>query len=96
MAVPVRSDDFVTRKVGEDTIVVPVRKGVANLEAIFTMNAVAGAIWSRIDGRVTLADLARAVADEFDVAPAAAASDVAEFVGLLADKGLVVAASVGR
>jgi hypothetical protein len=93
--VPKRSESFVSRKVGDDTIIVPVRAGVANLEAVFTMNAVGSAIWSRIDGRTTLDELARAVADEFDVTAAAAAPDVAEFVQLLADKGLVEAAAAG-
>jgi hypothetical protein len=93
--VPKRSDGYVSRKVGDDTIIVPVRAGVANLEAVFTMNAVGSAIWQRIDGRATVDDLARAVAEEFDVTAAAAAPDVAEFVQLLAHKGLVVAATVG-
>jgi hypothetical protein len=90
MSAPRRSESFVSRKVGDDIILVPVRAGVANLEAVFTMNAVGSAIWSRIDGTATVDDLARAVADEFDVAAAVAATDVEEFVRLLSAKGLVV------
>ena len=92
MTVPRRSDAFVSRKVGDDTIIVPVRAGVANLEAVFTMNAVGTTIWQRIDGQATVDELARALSDEFDVSPAAAAADVAEFVRLLSEKGLVVEA----
>jgi coenzyme PQQ synthesis protein D (PqqD) len=88
--VPLRSDSFVSRKIGEDTIIVPVRAGVANLEAVFTMNAVGSAIWNRIDGKATVGELARALADEFEISPEAAAPDVEEFVRLLSDKGLVV------
>ena len=88
--VPLRSDSYVSRKIGEDTIIVPVRAGVANLEAVFTMNAVGSAIWNRIDGKATVGELARALADEFEISPEAAAPDVAEFVKLLAHKGLVV------
>ena len=90
-----RSESFVSRKVGDDIILVPVRAGVANLEAVFTMNAVGSAIWSRIDGTATVDDLARALADEFDVTAAVAATDVEEFVRLLADKGLVVTGAAG-
>jgi hypothetical protein len=89
MAIPRRSDRFVSRNVGDETVVVPVRAGVADLEAIFTMNGVGTAIWARIDGRASLADLARAVTAEFEVTEAEAAADVAAFVGLLASKGLI-------
>ena len=94
MTIPRRSDAFVSRKLGEETIVVPVRAGVANLEAIFTMNAVGSTIWNRIDGRASLDDLARAVEGEFAVSTEAAAADVEAFVELLAAKGLIVAAEV--
>jgi MinD-like ATPase involved in chromosome partitioning or flagellar assembly len=92
MVVPRRSESVVSRKIGDDTVIVPVRAGVANLEAVFTLNAVATTIWNRIDGQATLEELARVVTDEFDVSAASAAADVAEFVGLLSEKGLVVAA----
>jgi len=89
MTVPRRSDRFVSRSVGGETFVVPVRAGVADLEAIFTMNAVGTAIWARIDGKASVDDLARALAAEFDVAEAEASADVASFIELLAAKGLI-------
>lgn len=86
---PRRSEGFVTRVVGDETVVVPVRAGVANLEAIFTMNAVGTAIWRHIDGVATARDLARRLCDEFDVTPEEALADVTGFLGLLASKGLL-------
>jgi hypothetical protein len=85
-----RADGFVSRAFGAETVVVPVRAGVANLEAIFTMNAVGSAIWSRIEGPVALDELARAVSREFEISEDAAKPDVVEFVELLVSKGLVV------
>jgi coenzyme PQQ synthesis protein D (PqqD) len=87
-----RADGFVSRAFGVETVVVPVRAGVANLEAIFTMNAVGSAIWSRIAGPVTVDELARAISREFEISEAAAVPDVVEFVDLLLSKGLVVQA----
>jgi hypothetical protein len=87
-----RSEGFVSRAVGDDTIVVPLRAGVANLEAIFTLNGVGSAIWNGIDGRATVGDLCKAVASTYDVGEDAAAADVGAFVELLVTKGLVVAA----
>lgn len=85
-----KAEGFVSRSVGDDTIVVPVRAGVANLEAIFTLNGVGSAIWSGIDGRATVGDLSRSVAAAYDVGADDASADVAEFVELLVRKGLVV------
>ena len=89
MTVPRRSDRFVSRSVGGETFVVPVRAGVADLESIFTMNEVGTAIWTRIDGQKTVDELARGLAAEFDVTEVDAAADVTAFVDLLASKGLV-------
>jgi hypothetical protein len=89
MTVLRRSERFVSRSVGGETFVVPVRAGVADLEAIFTMNEVGTAIWTRLDGQKSVGELARALAAEFDVTEADAAADVAAFVELLASKGLV-------
>jgi hypothetical protein len=87
-----RADGYVSRGFGAETVIVPVRAGAANLEAIFTMNAVGSAIWSRlqIEGPVALDELARAVAREFEISEEAAKPDVAEFVDLLLSKGLAV------
>ena len=92
MIIPRRSDLFVSRVFGDESVVVPVRAGVANLEAIFTMNAVGSTIWRGIDGKATVEDLVRTVAREYEITEAEAAPDVADFVELLLAKGLVVPA----
>jgi hypothetical protein len=88
---PRRADGFLTRLIGDEMVIVPVRSGVANLEALFTMNPVGAAIWGRIDGQATPQDLADGLADEFAVTPAEALADVNEFLALLAAKGLLAA-----
>lgn len=85
-----KAEGFVSRSIGDDTIIVPVRGGVGDLEAIFTLNPVGSTIWSRIDGRCSVRDLAAAVSKEYEVDTATAAADVTEFVELLMTKGLLV------
>ena len=87
-----KAPGFVSRAIGDETIVVPVSDGVGNLEAVFTMNAVGAVIWQRIDGAASVDDLAHAVVREFAVDPAVASQDVAEFVASLSARGLVIAA----
>jgi hypothetical protein len=85
-----RADGYVSRAFGAETVIVPVRAGAANLEAIFTMNAVGSAIWSHIEGPAALDEVARAVSREFEISEEAAKPDVVEFVDLLLSKGLAV------
>lgn len=92
LMVPRKADGFVSRDIAGDTIVVPVRGGVGDLNAIFTLNAVGATIWKLIDGATPLERLASAVSAEYAVTADDAARDVREFVDLLTSKGLVVPA----
>src|SRR3954451_15240761 len=90
--VPRKADGFVSRDIADDTIIVPVRGGVGDLDAIFTLNAVGATIWKLIDGATPVERLAGAVSAVYEVTPDDAARDVGEFVKLLTDKGLLVRA----
>jgi len=81
--------DHATRKIGDETIVVPVRARVADLESIYTFNEAGGAIWALVDGERDVADIARSLAAEFDVAEETALADVRRFLAGLEDEGLV-------
>ena len=88
--IPLRkTPGFVSRCIGDDTIIVPVRGGVGDLEAIFTLNPVGRTIWERIDGKTSVIGLADEVSRQYEIDQATAAADVAEFVDLLAAKGLL-------
>jgi hypothetical protein len=86
---PKKADGFVSRTIAGDVIIVPVRGGVGDLEAIFTLNGVGATIWNLIDGLTPIDRLASALASEYEIAEPAAAADVREFLALLADKGLL-------
>ncbi len=81
--------DHATRKIGDETIVVPVRAHVADLESIYTFNEVGSAIWERLDGERSVSDIARSLADEFDVSEETALADVRRLLAVLEDEGLV-------
>jgi hypothetical protein len=54
----------------------------------FSLNATAEAIWRRMAEPITLQALSEALAEEFDVAPPAAASAVQAFVSRLVEEGV--------
>jgi hypothetical protein len=81
--------EFVTRRIADETIIVPVVGGVGDLDAIFTLNDVGSHIWRLLDGPTTVDAIVAAIADEFDVSPDRAERDVVEFLEKLADAGLI-------
>ena len=80
---------FVTRQIAGETIIVPVRGGVGELDAIYTLNEVGSRIWQLIDAPMTVDDLVETLSHEYEVTPECARGDVVEFLDLLASRGLI-------
>ena len=72
------------------------RRGVAEMDYLFTADPAGSFIWSCLDGRRDLAAVARLVADEFEVEPPKALADVLAFAAELRAAGLVREASDAR
>ena len=53
------------------------------------LNAVGSFVWGLLDGRRTVAELARAVAERFQVPTERALADVGAFLAVLRDRQLV-------
>jgi hypothetical protein len=91
----VRSQSVVARVVAGETLIVPVRGRVGDLASIYSLNGTASVIWKLLESPKTMAELAAAVAREYDVEPSRVERDVAEFVNEMKAVGLVeVPASV--
>ncbi len=84
-----RGNDLVTRCVAGETIIVPVRAHVAELDSIFTLNEVGTLIWELIDARTRVGQIAEAIYRAYDIAPEEAAEDLIEFLGCLESAGLI-------
>jgi hypothetical protein len=85
----VRADGFATRNVAGETILVPIRSGVADLECVYTLDEVATAIWLALETPATPSAVVQRVLDEFDVAEEDAHRDVMQFLTTLRDAGLI-------
>jgi hypothetical protein len=84
-----KKGEFVSRNIAGETILVPVRGRMGDLDSIFNLNEVACFIWNRIDGHTSLRQLVSAVCSEFEIGPEAAEADTREFVATLLDAGLI-------
>jgi hypothetical protein len=84
-----RSATVVTREVSGETIVVPVRGGVGDLDGLFTFNEIASGIWQMLAASHTAEELVHWVRERYDVTEPQARADVAGFLEELRGQGLV-------
>ena len=87
-----KGQEFVTRCISGETIIVPIRQSVGELDAIYTLSEVGGAIWQLIDGTRTVDQIADVICDEYDVSLEEAAKDVRDLLMSLEAQGLIRAA----
>ena len=85
----VRSQAVVARVVAGETLIVPVRAKVGDLASIYSFNGTASVIWKLLESPRTVAELAEALAREYDVEMAQAERDVTDFVNEMKAVGLV-------
>lgn len=85
----IKADEIVTRSIAGETIVVPVRGRVGDLDSIFTLNEVATSIWNLLDGQRDVASIVNAVSSEYEVSETDAARDVWELLTSMQSSGLI-------
>ena len=85
----VRDEHVVTRVIAGETIIVPMKRTVEDMKAIFTLNEMAGVIWERIDGRASVAELISSIYQEYRVSPEAVVRDVVELLTSFENSGLI-------
>ncbi|MFH1807218.1 MAG: PqqD family protein [Pseudomonadota bacterium] len=93
----VQQRDLVTRHIEQETVLVPVCAGVADLEAIYTLNAVGTVVWECLDGSRTVSQIVDEVVARFEVEAALARQDVEAFLDDMLREGLACErGAVGR
>jgi hypothetical protein len=85
----VRSESVVARVVAGETLIVPIRAKVGDLASIYSFNGTGTLIWKLLASPKTVAELAAAVAQEYQVESAQAERDVTNFVSEMKVVGLV-------
>ncbi len=75
-----KSDSFVSRKIANEFILIPIRQNVADLESIYTLNEVGARIWELMDGKMTMREIKEKIVEEFEVTALEAEKDIAEYL----------------
>ncbi|HOB85039.1 MAG TPA: PqqD family protein, partial [Bacteroidales bacterium] len=56
-SVPVRSASIVTRKTGDECVLIPVTNNIADMNSVYTLNETGAFIWELIDGKNSIEEL---------------------------------------
>ena len=84
-----RSQDVVCRQVGVESILVPIRHNVGDLDYVYTLSPVSSAVWNLLDGTKNVDAIIDAICDEYDVERATATDDVATLLSDLVESALI-------
>jgi hypothetical protein len=84
-----KKGEFVTRSIAGETLVVPVRGQVGDLDAIYNLNEVGAFIWEQVDGRKSVAQVVESVCEEFEVAREQAEKETSAFIASLEAAGMI-------
>ncbi len=84
-----KDPNIVYREIAGEAILVPIHRGVGDMDSIYTLNEVGVFLWKRLDGDTRAEDLKAALLDEYDVSARVAEADLFEFLQNLEELGAV-------
>jgi hypothetical protein len=78
------NDNFVFRRIEGETILVPIRANVGDLDCLYSLNTVGARIWESLDGARDLGAVRDLLVAEYDVDAGEVEADLLAFVGEMA------------
>lgn len=88
----IRNPDFIFRKIVEEMVLVPIRKNVADMDCIYTLNEVGSFLWEKLAEPQTQASLEVLVLEVFDGDPTLVGQDIQDFLTTMHEVGAVKSA----
>ncbi len=82
--------DVVSRDIAGETILVPIRGQLADMQRIFALNPVAQYIWEHLNGEQTLEEIRSGLIESFEIEEERAERDLHEFIDELLEADLIV------
>ena len=75
-----RNKNFVFRQIDNETILVPIKDNVGDMNCIYNLNELGAFIWQHIKCKNSVADIKKMVLSEFEVSESQAEADLEEFI----------------
>jgi methyltransferase-like protein len=74
------STSVVTRKTGNEYVLVPVTNNIADMDSVYTLNETGAFIWEHIDGKRNIEEIIEILTAEYEIDRETAAADVLNFM----------------
>ena len=86
----VPSEDVVAREIEGDMIIVPLVAGIGDADdELYTLNETGKAIWKKLDGELTLGQVAKVLTEEFSSPEGEIEKDVLGFATEMVKRGIL-------
>lgn len=95
MVAYVRSESVVSRVIAGETLIIPIRKNVGDLAAIYSLNDVASTIWEMVARPCNYDEIVSAVQNEFSSEGEQIKQDVQTFIDEMSSLGLISPSATG-
>jgi hypothetical protein len=74
------SPSIVTRKTGNEYVLVPIANNIADMNSVYTLNETGAFIWEHIDGKKNVEELIIDLREEYDIDYENASKDVFGYI----------------
>jgi len=88
-SIPSHSPSVVTRKTGNEYVLVPVTDNIADMDSVFTLNETGAFIWEQIDGKKSLESIIDILISEYEIDALTAEADLLSFINKM-DEYLII------
>jgi hypothetical protein len=78
-----RNDNFVFRRIEDETILVPIKDNVGDMGSIYNLNDVGAFVWEQMDGIKSLQEIKNRLLAEYEVSASEAENDLFEYIAQL-------------
>jgi len=85
----IRNQDVVARQIEGELIIVPIRRGVGDMNSLYTLNPVGSVLWEFMAEEHSLPEMVARVCDEFEVTATQAKGDIQTFLDSMLEEKLI-------
>ena len=74
------SPSIVTRKTGNEYVLVPITNNIADMHSVYTLNETGAFIWEQINGKRSVEEIIAVLTAEYDIDNKSAEADIFSFI----------------
>ena len=82
-------EGLVARDIVGETLIVPFKGDLADMECLFSLNSVGSFVWNHLDGATDFSAMTRLLFDRYEAEPLQVEHDLRELLMDLAEKSLI-------